>query len=119
MLDIKSFSKRLGYSSEEAEITIREDAPDFLRHSVISQAIKKEVPQNALLGIVCDILHEAKAGNWGKEYIEQEIYNHINSCEWYKVYDIAEEIYFYLKKNNFNNRHNSYAASFNELCSEK
>jgi AbiJ N-terminal domain 4 len=64
-------------------------------------------------------LHEAKAGNWGKEYIEQEIYNHINSCEWYKVYDIAEEIYSYLKKNNFNNRHNSYAASFNELCSEK
>ena len=120
MLDkMKIFSKRLGYSSKEAEIIIREDAPDFLRNFVINQAIKEEVSINILLEIVCDILHKAKQGNWGHEYIKIEVSFHINYCELYKVYDIAEKIYSYLKKNDFHNKHDSYAEKYNELCSER
>lgn len=115
----RSFSKRNNFASTEAEIIIREDAPKFLRFFVIRQAIKEGVPRGSLLEIVCDVLHQAPEGNWGANYIERELYAHINSCEWFKIYDIAEAIYSFLEKNNINNGHVAYAKAFNEFCYEK
>src|SRR4051812_45943919 len=50
----RHFSQRHGYGTADAEITVREDAPDDLREEA--------------LGL-------------------------LESCEWYKVYDIAEAIW--------------------------
>lgn len=113
-----TFSKRHGYLPLDIEITIREDAPPFLRHFVIRQAELQNIPIKSLLNIVCDVLHENPQGNWGYDYIDQEIREHINYCEWYKVYDIAEAIYAYLESSGFD-KHIIYANSFNELCREK
>ena len=116
---LKSFSKRNGYASEEVKIIIREDAPEYLRYFIIIEALQCGISIQDLLVIVCRILYEAPQGNWSHQYIQDEINNHIMKCEWNKAYDIAEAVYFQLKKDSFEKRHIQYAEKFNELCIEK
>tara|TARA_R110000751_G_scaffold101602_2_gene195797 strand:- start:14469 stop:15254 length:786 start_codon:yes stop_codon:yes gene_type:complete len=89
------FSDRHGYSGREPEITIREDAPDFLRFQVASIARNCGFSPSAIRTVVCDILLEVPdPGNWS-EYpnIWEEVLGLLRNCEWYKVYDIAEALW--------------------------
>lgn len=89
------FSDRHGYRGPEPEITIREDAPDFLRFQVASIARSCGLSPSAIRSIVCDILLEVPdSRNWS-EYpnIWEEVLGLLRDCEWYKVYDVAEALW--------------------------
>ena len=89
------FSRRLGYRAEEAEITIREDAPEGLRFSVLQIACELGMRPSTIRDVMCRVLLTApNPGNWG-EYpnIWDEVNLHVQSCDWFKVYDVAEAIH--------------------------
>lgn len=89
------FSDRHGYGTLDPKITVREDAPDFLRFQVASIARNWELSPRAIRAIVCDILLEIPDPNNWSQYpnIWEEILGLLASCEWYKVYDVAEAIW--------------------------
>ena len=94
MVGDSKFSERHGYRNLNAEITIREDAPEDLRFAI--PAIMNEMniqPKNLREFICTALLKSPDPNNWGKEYIQREIYELINTCKWYQVYDIIERIY--------------------------
>jgi hypothetical protein len=93
--DDRPFSRRFGYRGPEAEITIREDAPDTLRQAIISIAEGLGLsPSNMRLG-TCSVLRVLPDPNNWSEYpnVYSEVQSLIGNCPWYKVYDIAEEFY--------------------------
>jgi hypothetical protein len=94
-LPSQPFSKRHGYSGESKEITIREDAPANLRYRVLEAAIGAGFAPSAIRSILCRVLGEVPdRSNWS-EYpnIWNEAQDLIDGCEWFKVYDIIEELY--------------------------
>ncbi len=95
MTNDKRFSERQGYSEEEPEISIREDAPDDLRWFIINSGKETGLELSDLRDILCRVLMIApnSRGNWSPTNISNEILNLIDNCEWFIVYDIIEEIY--------------------------
>lgn len=94
---METFSKRHGYYVQEAEITIREDAPDGLRDFIIDVAENDcGLQPSDLRHTICRVLRErADQSNWS-EYpnIDGEVRGLIGYCKWYKVYDIIEKLFF-------------------------
>ena len=91
----ESFSERYGYRGLEPEITIREDAPDFLRYHIANTARDCQLSATAIRTIVCGVLLEAPdPSNWS-EYpnIWDEVLDLLRECPWYKVYDVAEALW--------------------------
>ncbi|MCX7067739.1 MAG: hypothetical protein NTW85_08625 [Methylococcales bacterium] len=99
---METFSKRHGYAvSEEAEITVREDAPDGLRNFVIDVAEDEygcDMRPSTLRPIICRILKESSDSNNWSEYpnIDDEVRWLVRKCMWYKVYDFIEKVYAFL-----------------------
>lgn len=87
-----SFSRRHGYSGRAAPITVREDAPEALRHAVVQIAAEEgfSAPsdQRAQICRVLRVLPDRN--NWSDPNVAGEVENLITTCEWYRVYDIAE-----------------------------
>ncbi len=95
------FSKRFGHVGKNQEITVREDAPDNFRYAVIAIARKDAgISSSTLRDIVCQVLRTRpdKEHNWGEPNISNEVQYHMDSCEWYRVYDIIEAIYSFLEE---------------------
>ena len=88
------FSKREGYSGKEAEITIREDAPDALRSYVIQTLYALGKTPKQIRPVICQVLRVAPDENNWSEFpnIDMEINELILQCDWYKVYDIVEAL---------------------------
>jgi len=89
------FSGRYGYKTEDAEIVIREDAPDDLRFAVAQIARDAGMTPSKIRDVICTILLIApNRANWS-EYpnIWDEVQDHLMGCEWFKVYDITESLY--------------------------
>jgi hypothetical protein len=91
-----SFSRRHGYSGQAAPITVREDAPEALRHAVVQIAAEEGfATPSAQRTLICRVLRVmADRSNWS-EYpnVAGEVEDLITSCKWYRVYDIAEAFY--------------------------
>lgn len=89
------FSKRLGFRQlQEAEITVREDAPHELRGVVVQLAYESGFRPKTLRPLVCCVLRtRPDDSNWS-EYpnIDSEIRALLDDCEWYRVYDVIEGI---------------------------
>ena len=96
----KRFSERHGFGSDEPEITIRFDAPEELRGVIVEIAYELELRPSELRTIICRVLRKRPdASSWSDwPNIDNEVHEKIDSAEWYKVYDIVEEIYSYLDK---------------------
>lgn len=94
------FSIRHGYSQPEAEITVRNDAPDELRGIVRQIAYESGIGPKPLREIVCRVLRTRPDSNNWSEYpnIDEEVQNLMDSCKWFEVYDIIEELHKYLGK---------------------
>ncbi len=61
----KPFSNRHGYTGQPREITIREDAPENLRHFVLDKAVELGLGPGGLRDIICSILHvRPNPSNW-------------------------------------------------------
>src|SRR3989338_976848 len=94
MDSIPSFSERHGYQSQAKPITIRYEAPLFLRNGILSVARKSGVSSDALRLVICYVLDELPnlGQNWGASNVMRECEELIQSCEWFEVYDICEAL---------------------------
>src|SRR5690606_136394 len=91
----ETFSKRQGYYSlQEKEITIREDASEGLRSFIRMAFYDLGKDPSDLRAITTRILKIPPDRNNWSEYpnIDYEVQNHLETCEWYLVYDILESI---------------------------
>jgi AbiJ N-terminal domain 4 len=91
----RNFSRRHGYDVEEAEITVREEAPYDLRYAVAEIARIVGMRPGGIRSIACRVLLTAPDPNNWSEYpnIWGEVLGLLKNCEWFKVYDIAEAIW--------------------------
>jgi len=90
-----SFSDRHGYRGADAEITIREDAPDGLRFAVLAIAREAGLGPKSMRDTICQVLREPPDPNNWSEYpnIWEEVIRLLEDCPWHKVYDIAEALH--------------------------
>lgn len=91
----RNFSQRHGYGTADAEITVREDAPDDLRYAVAEIATAAGMRPSSIRSIACRVLFTAPNRNNWSDYpnIWEEVLGLLESCEWFKVYDIAEALW--------------------------
>jgi hypothetical protein len=94
------FSERQGYEPQEIEISIRAEAPDEFRGVLADIAYECGLTPHQLRSIVCRELRAREdPSNWSAfPNVDGEARGHLDSCEWYQVYDIAEAIYERLEK---------------------
>ena len=90
-----SFSRRNRYTGAVKEITIREEAPEGLRVTVLETSRELGWSPSRLRSIICRVLRvRPHPGNWS-EYpnVWEEVLDLIHDCEWFKVYDIIEAVH--------------------------
>ena len=87
------FSDRLGLRPPDAEITIREDAPDVVRDGVLMLGYACGLSPNVVRDAVCEVLLKQPANNWSARNIEIETRHLMHQASWFRVYDIAERLY--------------------------
>jgi hypothetical protein len=90
-----SFSKRHGLKQKDKRITIRQEAPYDMRGVIVDIAYGAGFSPKTLRPVVCRALRKRPDRNNWSEYpnIDEEIRHLLDDCEWYKVYDVIEEIY--------------------------
>jgi hypothetical protein len=114
MTNKDTFSKRQGlFSIKEKEITVREDAPEGLRGFIKMAYYDLDKNPSDLRAITSRVLKIAPdSNNWSQfPNIDWEVGQHLDSCEWYLVYDIIETIIQKLnppEKTTFSNEINEY-----------
>lgn len=118
------FSQRHGYRAKAREITVREDAPDNLRAAVILIGVEARLSYSTLREITCRVLREIPdPSNWSEiPNVRDEVLGHMQNCEWFKVYDIAEAIWQHLHRHPHRYSPESaerYQDSLNEFFEEK
>ena len=117
MTNKDTFSKRQGlFSIKEKEITVREDAPEGLRGFIKMAYYDLNKNPSDLRAITSRVLKIAPDSNNWSEFpnIDWEVGQHLDSCEWYLVYDIIETIIQKLnapEKTTFSNEINEYFIS--------
>ena len=95
MTNKETFSKRQGlFTLKEKEITVREDAPEGLRGFIKMAYYDLGKNPSDLRSITSRVLKiPPDSNNWSEfPNIDYEVGQHLESCEWYLVYDIIETI---------------------------
>ena len=90
-----SFSERHGLSVPDAEITVRNDAPDELRGVLPEICYKVGLGPRGVRTVLCELLFRAPdRQNW-TEYpnIDDEVHRLLRECAWFEVYDAIEKLY--------------------------
>jgi hypothetical protein len=90
------FSRRNNYApNTPPEITIREDAPEYVRMLVIDTPLELGFRPGCLREIVCRVLRERPdPDNWSEfPNVWGEVEGLTYGCPWFKVYGIIEAIY--------------------------
>lgn len=95
------FSERHGYEPDEPEVKIRNDAPEELRHVVVSIAYEAGLSVKATRTVVCRLLRKREdSDNWTDfPNVDTEVRRHVESIEWYRVYDVIEALHDALSVN--------------------
>lgn len=90
--DLPSFSERLGLDLPDVEITIRHDAPEWLRSLVLSIAYEVNIQPSALRSILCEKMMESPdLNNWSEfPNIDVEVHGLLENAPWFFVYDLIE-----------------------------
>lgn len=91
---MESFSRRHGYAPNDAEILVREEAPDELRGVIVDIAYEAGLEPYGVRSTVCQVLRRRKdSSNWSAfPNVDVEARGHLDSCEWYEVYDVLEAL---------------------------
>jgi hypothetical protein len=94
------FSSRHGFEPKEVEIKVRHEAPVELRAILVDLAYEAGLDPHSLRGIVCKVLRVREdPSNWSAfPNVDGEARNHLDSCEWYEVYDVIEAIHESLQR---------------------
>lgn len=98
----KSFSSRFGFRGPDAEITIREDAPEEVRDAVVMLGYAFDQGPSSMRELLCQVLlKRPDQGNWSAGNIEGEVHRLMDQAPWYKVYDFVERLYFEIGTSDF------------------
>ena len=96
------FSFRNRFQAPEAEITVREDAPDVVRDAVTMLGYRFGYSPKGLRSLVCEVLlTRPDANNWSDEPVEGEVARLVDSAPWFKVYDITEALHADIARNDY------------------
>ena len=96
----QQFSERHDLQGSERDISIREGAPEELREAVVQLAKQAGMTYWGLREVVCEVLlARPSPNNWSDDNVCNEVFWHLENCEWSRVYDIAEAIYADLPAN--------------------
>jgi len=116
-----TFSQRHGYKVPDAEITVRHDAPEWLRSLIIDLAYKSEMRPSDLRSELCELLLESPdSSNWSEfPNIDNEARSLISSAPWFQVYDFIEIIYSFLYKYKQQGLSDSFAEKLNQAFRQK
>jgi len=99
-----SFSKRNGFANAvEAEITVREDAPEELRGYLVQLCYECGLKPSDLRAILCRALKKQPDQNNWSEFpnVDWEVNGLLSDCKWYKVYDVIERIQHHLGERSY------------------
>ncbi len=93
-----SFSERNGYQPPDAEVTIRQDAPEELRGVIVDLAYESGLDPGALRTQLCRVLRRREdPNNWSPfPNIDWEVRGLLDESEWYEVYDVIEALFQHL-----------------------
>lgn len=96
-----SFSRRNRYAGAGKEITVREDAPEGLRVTVLETARELGWGPSSQRNIVCRVLRvRPDPGNWSEfPNVWGEVQDLVYGCDWFKVYDIIESYHAAMVEN--------------------
>lgn len=91
----ESFSDRHGYHGDDAEVIVREDAPEALRSAIPMIGRQLDMSYSDIREVVCQtLLVRPDPDNWSPTpNIRDEVSSLLDRCEWFKVYDVAEALY--------------------------
>jgi hypothetical protein len=89
------FSDRFGFRPPDAEIAIREDAPNVVREGVLMLGYAFELDPEGMRDAVCEVLlrRPDRNKNWSPTNVDNEVVHLIDGAPWYRIYDIAERLY--------------------------
>ncbi|HEV2597732.1 AbiJ-NTD4 domain-containing protein [Sphingopyxis sp.] len=115
-----TFSERHGFQGSEAEITIREDAPEEVRAAVLMLGYAEGLGPGTMRDLVCEVLlKRPDQNNWSPGNIEREVNGLFDDAPWYKIYDIAERIYAEIGRDDYTGtRQGDYARRLTQLFRE-
>jgi hypothetical protein len=93
-----SFSQRHGYR-QRREIVVREDAPEALRAGLLTLLRGIGFSYNEVRAVICPVLRTfPDPANWSEiPDVRDEVTGLLQSCDWYRVYDIIEAVYTYFR----------------------
>jgi hypothetical protein len=112
---MSTFSQRRGFAPSDAPITIRDEAPGWMRDYVVTIAQEVHIGVSDLREMLCALLLESPdSNNWSARNIESEVRILLGHAEWYHVYDFIEIIAQRLQRQ----RMNDFLAQFSEQLNE-
>ena len=90
-----TFSERNGYEVPDAEISVRHEAPDWLRSILVDFAYQAGLEPSDLRVELCALLFESPdQSNWSEfPNIDGEVRQLLASAEWFLVYDFIEILF--------------------------
>jgi hypothetical protein len=97
---MSTFSQRHGFEQPDAPITIRSEAPEWLRSVIIQFAYDAGQHPSDLREILCKLLLESPdPSNWSEfPNIDSEVRGLLAQAEWFRVYDFVELVCEHLEK---------------------
>ena len=113
---MNTFSQRHGFEQSDAPITIRTEAPDWLRGVLPRIAYGCGAQPSDLRELLCELLLESpNSSNWS-EYpnIENEVNSLLAKAEWFRVYDFIELLAGWFRAN----RVKTVAANFTQKVND-
>ena len=116
------FSDRHGFRAPEREITVREEAPDELRVALCPLARQAGMSFSEIRSVVCDtLLVRPDPSNWSEvPNIRDEVVYLVDTCEWFKIYDMAEALCAYLKTTwQYRDQCDRFSEKLNQIFREK
>jgi hypothetical protein len=101
LMSDERFSRRFGHGPEEAEITIREDAPEDLRGALLMIAEGElALSPGRIRKALCTALRKTPdPGNWtAYPNVWDECQRLMEEAPWHRIYDFVERIYLTLRE---------------------
>ncbi|MBP2463939.1 MULTISPECIES: hypothetical protein [unclassified Rhizobium] len=96
------FSQRFGYRAPDAEISVREDAPEAIRDAITMLGFAFDLGPDTMRDLLCGVLlKRPDPSNWSPGNVENEVYRLITDAPWFKVYDFAERLFVEVGKNDY------------------
>ena len=115
------FSDRFGYHEPEIEISVREDAPTFVRDGILMLGYAANLDPGTMRDILCQVLlTRPDPNNWSPSNVEHEVSGLIDDSPWFKIYDFAERLHTAIGKRDYSgDGQNRFEAQLNQFFREK